>query len=73
MRKVIVLAGTKKQFQDFTEERKLNDIRYSRTHYIYADSQKSIVGIKADDVIVCGTFWENKNANKLAELAKSRL
>lgn len=68
MNKIIVLAGSREQFERYLDENGLTD-----SEAVYGYEPIRIMGIKASRVEVVGTFWERKDATKLKELADSRI
>jgi hypothetical protein len=67
-KRIIVLAGTRQQFENYLAENGLTD-----SEAVYGYEPERIYGITASKVEVVGTFWERKDAGKLYELANSRI
>jgi hypothetical protein len=65
---IIVLAGSRQQFEDYLDKNGLTD-----SEAVYGYDARSVYGIKASRVEVIGTFWERNDASKLKELADSRV
>jgi len=68
MKKIIVLAGSREQFEDYLANNGLTD-----SEAIYGYLPERIYGIEASKVEIIGTFWDRKDAGKLYELALSRV
>lgn len=68
MKKIIILAGTKQQFDSYCRVNELN-----MESAVYGHSFESIQGVEASKVEVIGTFWDRKDASELKELADSRI
>ena len=68
MNKIIVLAGNREQFEDYLNKNGLTD-----SEAIYAFEPNRILGIEASKIEVVGTFWDRKDADKLYNLAWSRV
>lgn len=66
--KIIVLAGSREQFEMYLGENGLTD-----SEAVYGHSADRIQGIHASKVVVIGTFWERKDASHLKEIADSRI
>lgn len=69
--KTIVLTYSIKQFHTFLYENRVEE--KDKDDYRYADSAHSIQGIRADRVIIYGTFWDRQDAQELYKLANSRV
>lgn len=67
-KKIIVLAGTREQFERYLDENGLTDYEA-----IYAYEPERLYGIRASKIEIIGTFWERKDADKLKELAENRI
>lgn len=66
---VIVLAGNYRQYRLF-----LRDIPEElHRDYIYGERRERILPLRADDVVVIGTFHERPDADELYKLASSRV
>ena len=68
MKKTIILAGNREQF-----ERYLDNFGKTDSECVYGYSPEAIYGVEATNVVVTGTFWDRKDAHKLKELADSRI
>lgn len=68
MKKIIVLAGTREQFENF-----LNDNGITDSEAIYGFSPDVLLQTRAQRIETTGTFWERKDAGKLYELAQTRI
>jgi hypothetical protein len=68
MKKTIVLAGSRKQFEQY-----LVDNGLSANEALYGWCAEAILGTKADKVVETGTFYENKDYHKLKEIANASL
>ena len=68
MKKIIVLAGSRQEFEDYLDELGLT---YSDALYGY--DARSLMGQEFSRVEVVGTFWERNDAGKLKDLAESRI
>jgi hypothetical protein len=68
MKKIIILAGTREEF-----ERYLDSMGMTDSEAVYGFDMERIQGFEASKVEVIGTFWQRKNANKLFELANTRV
>ena len=68
MNKIIVLAGSRQQFEDYLDKNGLTD-----SEAIYGYEPERLMGIEAREVITIGTFFERKDAVQLLELAESRI
>lgn len=68
MKKIIILAGNRQQFEDYLEDNGLTD-----SQAVYGYEPDRILGIEASWVEVIGTFWERKDAVELRNLALTRV
>ena len=69
----IILAGNYKQYSDWLYDNVLPNVEEIK-NYAYGNFFEKIIGIRAKEVIVIGTFWEDvKNAGEVYEHAKSRI
>lgn len=68
MNKIIVLAGSRKQFEDYLNKNSLTD-----SEAVYGCEPQRLFGIRASKVEVVGTFWERNDAARLKELADTRV
>lgn len=67
-KKIIVLAGNFEEFNHYLKENNLNS-----NEAIYGDHPTKIMGVRASKVVTTGTFYYDKKADKLEELALSRV
>lgn len=67
-KKIIVLAGTHQQFEEWLNENGMTD-----SQAVYGYHPDRIRGIQASKVVTTGTFWERKDAGDLEELALTRI
>ena len=67
-KKIIVLAGSREQFERYLDEKGLTD-----SEAVYGYEPYVLMGIEAKEVVTFGTFYERNDAIKLEELAKSRI
>ena len=65
---IIVLAGNRMEFERYLDTNGLTD-----SEALYGFEPEKIMGIRASKIEVVGTFWDRKNADKLYELAKTRI
>ena len=71
--KTIILAGNYRQYTDWIYDNVLPDVEKVKD-YIYGDRFEKLMGVRAKEVIVIGTFWEDvKNASEVYETAQSRI
>lgn len=70
MKRIIILAGSLKQFNYWCDEMGINP---KNPKYIYADRPEKILGIEAEQVIEIGTFYERSDAREMRERANSRI
>lgn len=68
MEKIIVLAGSRIEFEEYLNRNGLTD-----TEAVYGLEPNRIAGIIASKVEVVGTFWERKDAGELLVFAESRI
>lgn len=68
MKKIIILAGSYRQFFEYCEA-----FKFHGSLVVYGNNPEKILGIQAEHVIVIGTFWELPEAKKLYDLAMSRI
>jgi len=68
MKKIIVLAGSRIEFEDYIDDKGLTD-----TEAIYGYGVDRIRGIEASKVEVIGTFWDRKDAKELKKEADARV
>lgn len=66
--KIIVLAGSRQQFEEYLRGNGLTD-----TQAIYGYAADKIMGIEASKVEIIGNFWDRKDAAELKKLAESRV
>lgn len=67
-KKIIVLAGSRIQFEDYLDDKGLTD-----TEAIYGYCADIIRGIEARRVEIIGTFWDRKDASELKREADARV
>ena len=67
-KKIIVLAGNRKQFEDYLDDNSMTD-----SQAVYGWSPEILHGIQADRVEIVGTFWGREDAYELRRLAESRI
>lgn len=68
MKKIIVLAGSMQQFENYLDENGLTD-----SEAVYGFEPEIIYQIEASRVETVGTFFERKDASELYRLAQSRI
>lgn len=68
MRKIIVLAGSRIEFEGY-----LNSMGMTDNEALYGYMPDVMAGVEASKVEIIGTFWDRKDANKLKEFAESRI
>ena len=68
MKKIIVLAGSREQFERYLDDNGLTD-----SEAIYGYHADRILGIEASKVVEVGTFYERNDAYELRQLAESRV
>lgn len=68
MKKIIILAGNREQFEKY-----LNENGFTDSEAIYGYRPENIMGIQASKVEIVGTFWKKKNASELQKLANTRI
>ena len=68
MKKIIVLAGNRREFEFFLDYNGMTD-----SEAVYGYCPEIMAGIEANIVEITGTFWDLKNAGKLEEYARSRI
>jgi hypothetical protein len=61
----VVLAGSMQQYENYIVTNRLD-----KKHYIYGYSVMKLRGVRADKLVVVGTFWDKPDANKIYEEAK---
>jgi hypothetical protein len=66
--KILILAGSREQFENY-----LNDNGLTDSEAFYAYEPYVIRGQEFNKIEVIGTFWERPHANDLYEEAKRRL
>lgn len=62
--KIIVLAGSRVQFEDYLAERGLTDSQAR-----YAFMPEVLRGIRASEIVIIGTFFDTVDAGELSNLA----
>lgn len=67
-KKIIVLAGSRQQFEHYLRENNLTE-----KDAVYGRSLDSIRGINASRVVETGTCWENKDYYELRREAINRI
>lgn len=65
---ILILAGNHQEFTEYIEEHNLPD-----SVVRYADSPAQIYGVRPQQVICIGTFWDRPDAVVLSDLAQQRL
>lgn len=68
MKKIIILAGNRQQFEDYLEDNGLTD-----SQAVYGYEPDRMLGIEISRVEIIGTFWERKDAVDLHNFALSRV
>lgn len=69
--KIIILAGSYKQYQTYLYENRIdNKAAYD---YVYGGNVFAILRCKASRVVVYGTFWDREDAQELYREANARL
>lgn len=68
MKKIIVLAGSRQQFEKYLDDKGLTD-----SEAVYGYDSHRLMGVEASKVEVIGTFWERNDAPGLKELADTRV
>lgn len=68
----IILAGCYQQYTDWIYDNILPDVNGIK-NYIFGNNVEKLAGIRADEIIIIGTFWTDvKNAGEIYNYAKSR-
>lgn len=67
-KKIIVLAGSREQFERYLDENGLTD-----SQAVYGWCAERILGIQASKVEKIGTWYEVKDHHELERLAESRI
>ena len=67
-KKIIVIAGNHEQFEDYVRGSTI-----PREKFVYASSAYDIMGIRASEVILYGTYEWRKDVYELRKLAESRV
>ena len=67
MKKIIVLAGSREQFERYLDSNGLTDLEA-----VYGWCPEVMAGIEAYRIEIIGTFWDKPNAGKLKEFAEIR-
>lgn len=62
MKKIAVLAGTRRQFDEYIRER-----------FIYIDSVRDIHGIEVEEIIKIGNWYEKKDSYETLKAVESRM
>lgn len=65
---IILLAGNRSQYDYWMQHTFMPG-----KCVIFADRPEKIRGIRADEIIITGTFWERFDAMELYNLASSRM
>ena len=68
MKQFIVLAGSRREFEDFLNEQGLTD-----SEALYGYMPDVIAGVETERVVEVGSFRERKDAEKLREFADTRI
>ena len=68
MKKIIVLAGNREQFERYLDDNGLTD-----TEAVYGYARDVMLGIEASIVVKVGTWYKKKKAYELEQEAKSRV
>ena len=68
MEKIIVLAGSREQFERYLADNGLTD-----SEAIYGWSPERILAVRASKIVEVGTFYEKPDAHELRELANTRI
>lgn len=68
MKKIIVLAGSRQQFEEYLAENGLTD-----SEAVYGYHPERMMGIEASKVVEIGTFYERNDRYELRKLADSRI
>jgi len=68
MSKVIVLAGSREQFEEYLDKSGLTD-----NEAVYGHCPDVLAGITASKVVEIGTFYERSDAYELRQFAETRL
>lgn len=66
--RVVVLAGNREQFETYLVSEGLTD-----SGVVYGDGPESVMGRHFSSIVVIGTFWGRKDADKLYDLAQTRV
>lgn len=64
---VAVLAGSAKQFQEFTQSYKTENVKF-----IYVYNTDLCRGLKIDDYVKVGTFYENPKWSEIIDYLEAR-
>lgn len=67
---MIILAGNYREFQNYIESHKV-PLRGYRT--IYGETAEKMAGIRVNEFITIGTFWDKKDAKSLYDFAHTRV
>lgn len=69
MKKIIILAGNRGQFENYLDDNGLTD-----SEAVHGWSPEVLIGIEASKVEVVGTFWrDKKDAGKIYDFALARV
>lgn len=68
MKKIIVLAGNREQFERYLDENGMTD-----SEAIHGYCAEVLYGIEASKIVEVGTFYERKDCHELKELALTRI
>ena len=68
MKRTVILAGDHKQYKNFIIGNHMDEDKY-----FYGGVPQNLFGQELRDIITIGTFFERKDANKMLELAKTRI
>jgi len=68
MKKIIVLAGSRLEFERYLDNNGLTD-----SEAIYGYDAHSMAGIEASKIEIVGTFWDKHDAGELNREAQSRV
>jgi len=72
--KTIILAGNHKQYSDWLYDNNVLPDLKKLKNYVFGNDVDKIRGIRAKEILVIGTFWEDvKNAGLIFEEAKERI
>lgn len=68
MKQFIVLAGSRREFEQFLDEQGLTD-----SEALYGYEPDVMAGVETEKVVEIGSFKERKDASKLREFADTRI